>query len=177
MVPPGAGADSRQEPKPVETRLQAGLPGPRHRCSQKRSGRKGGAHGVLFTDPPAHPALSLHLPWPDNSICLKKGWVICNVLKEQPGCNAPSAGLAVSEWDDTQVACHSDRHAWLSVNTCSSGSCQGPSRTKQNTNFSSVTKHRQYEECTGFPKTLFLSFVRTSGKSVPWKVGKGLNVG
>lgn len=132
-----------------------------------------GAPGVLFTDPPANPALSLHLLWPNNAICLKKSGVICDLLKS----NAPWADLAVSERDNRQVACHSDRHAWLSVDTCSSGSGQGPSRTKQIANFSSVTKYRQCEECTGFSKTLFLSFVRTSGKSVPWKVGKGSDIG
>lgn len=56
---------------------------------------------------------------------------------------------------------------------CSWGSCLGPSRTEQSTHLSSMTKYRQYEEFPGFPKTALLSFVRTSGNSVPCRGREG----
>lgn len=55
VMPPRAGADGRQEPRPVETRLQAGLPGPRHRCSQKPWGRKGGGSWCPIHRPTCKP--------------------------------------------------------------------------------------------------------------------------
>lgn len=51
--------------------------------------RKVGTHGVLVTDSLANTPLSLHLPWQTDSICLKQTQVICNLLKEQTGCNSP----------------------------------------------------------------------------------------
>lgn len=48
-----------------------------------------GTHGVLVTDSLANTPLSLHLPGQTDSICLKQTQVMCNVLKEQPGCHSP----------------------------------------------------------------------------------------
>ena len=75
------------------------------------------------------------------------------------------------------TAGHHDIHAQLTLIPALTG-LPGTKQNQENASLFPTTKHGWYKESIGFPKTTCLSFVRTTGNSVPGRdEGRGTNTG
>lgn len=113
---PRADRKSPSQGKPGHRHVSRGLGTCVHRIVWAR--KVGGSWSYIHTH--LHTQIShFTLVGQTDSVCLKQTWVICDSWKDQPGCKSLAAGWAVREQGSTRMACHSDIHARLRLNTCS----------------------------------------------------------